>query len=229
MRTMQTVAACVLVLICVWGPDFSAQIPQPAGRRVLIVADELSIQFRSTPWTRELMSRIQRVLDGDDVVRVVLTGGARTVGVSADTAVGMGLVPRVIALAQPTSVDADELRLRSDRASTTVASALRSLSGAGEGPTIIVYFTEGYPAFVPQPIEFVQEALRLNATVYVMDPRGFSEAARQLDAKDWEAYVAATVGSLRTLARGTKGRTVFTRSEFDAVISGLTQTTQFSQ
>lgn len=226
---MRTVAGCVLVLICVWGADFSAQRQGQAGRQVLIVADELSIQFRSTPWTRELMSRILRVLDGDDSVRVVLTGGARTVGVSADTAVGMGLVPQAVALAQPTSADADELRLRSHRASAIVASALRSLSGPGDGPTIIVYLTEGYPAFVPQPMEFVQGALRLHAAVYVMDPRGFSEAASQLDAKDWEAYVAATVGSVRTLARRTNGRTVFTRSEFDAVISGLAPTTRSRQ
>ena len=228
MRSLQTVAACVLALTCAWGPAFSAQTPQ-AGRRILVVADELSLQFRSTPWTRELMSRLLRVLDDGDVVRVVLTGGARTVGVSAGTAVGMALVPQAVALAQPISADANELRLRSHRASSIVASALRSLSGAGEGPTTIVYFTEGYPAFVPQPIEFVQEALRLNAAVYVMDPRGFSEAASQLDAKDWEAYLAATLGSVRTLASRTKGRTVFTRSEFDAVISGLAQTTQLSQ
>ena len=77
MRSLQTVAACVLALTCAWGPAFSAQTPQ-AGRRILIVADELSLQFRSTPWTRELISRILRVLDGGDVVRVVLTGGAPT-------------------------------------------------------------------------------------------------------------------------------------------------------
>ena len=84
-----------------------------------------------------------------------------------------------------------------------------------------MYFTEGYPGFVPQPIEFVQAALRVNATVYVMDPRGFSEGAKQFDAKDWEAYVAATHGSVRTLASRTRGRVVFTRGEFDAFLSSL--------
>src|SRR5688572_21881952 len=111
MRSMRTVAACVLVLTCAWRAAYSAETPQ-AGRRILIVADELSLQFRSTPWTRELMSRILRVLDGGDVVRLVLTG-ARTVGASADTAVGMGLVPQAVAIAQPASADADEFRLRS--------------------------------------------------------------------------------------------------------------------
>jgi len=217
---MRTVAACVLVLTCAWRAAYSAETPQ-AGRRILIVADELSLQFRSTPWTRELMSRILRVLDGDDVVRLVLTGSARTVGVSAEPAVGMGLVPRAVAIAEPTSADAEELRLRSDRASSTVATALRSLSEAGAGPIIIVYFTEGYPAFVPQPLEFVEEALRVDATVYVIDPRGFSEAARQFDAKDWETYVSATHGSVRTLASRTRGRVLFTRGEFDAFLSGL--------
>ncbi len=174
------------------------------------------------------MSRILRVLDGGDVVRLVLTGGARTVGVSADTAVGMALVPQAVAIAEPTSADADELRLRSDRASATVAAALRSLSEAGGGPIIIVYFTEGYPAFVPQPIEFVEEASRVNATVYVMDPRGFSDAAKQIDAKDWEAYVAATHGSVKTLASRTRGRVVVTRGEFDAFLSSLADATRLN-
>ena len=222
---MRTVAACVLVLICASGSDFSAQGSQQARRRILIVADELSLQFRSTPWTRELTSRIQRVLDGSDVVRIVLTS-PRTVDVAADTAVGMALAPQIVGVSSSTSADADELRLRSNRASVTAAAALRSISETGVGPITIVYFTEGYPAFVPQPTEFVEEALRLNATVYVMDPRGFSDAAQQLDAKDWEAYLAATRGGGRTLASRTKGRTVFTRSEFDAVVSNLARTIQ---
>ena len=86
-----------------------------------------------------------------------------------------------------------------------------------------MYFTEGYPAFVPEPTEFIQEALRVNATIYAIDPRGFSEPDKQFDAKDWKGYVAATHGSVRTLASRTKGAAVFTPSEFDAVLSSLSQ------
>jgi hypothetical protein len=225
----RVVNACVLAVACASGAGLAAQAPEPS-RRVLIVVDELSIQLRSTPRGRDLLSHLLHALDGSgSAVHMVLTGGPRA-SVADPTlgkAVGKGLVPRAVASAQPTSADADELRVRSDHASSTVASALRSMSAAGSGPITIVYVTEGYPAFVAEPAAFLQEASRVKTTVYVVDPRGWSDpgpegkAVHQNDAKDWEAYVAATQPGVRTLAGRTAGAAVFTSGEFDAFLSSL--------
>jgi hypothetical protein len=203
-------------------------------RRILIVVDELSLQFRSTPRVRDQMRRMLRVLRRNgDLVGLTTTGRS---GVamplsanwdSLDSAVarviGEALAPRAIANARGDSEDAAELRARATVAFSTVVTALRSMAAGGSSPTIVVYFTEGYPALTPATSELVEEALRMKVMVYAIDPRGFGESdgTKPWDAKDWDAYIAATHPRVRALAGGLKGVTVFTRDEFDAFLSRL--------
>ena len=231
MSTMQSVLACLLVVASAWECGLDAQVQEPP-RRILIVVDEMSLQFRSTPRVRDQVRHVLEVLKGhSDLVALTSTGYSHvavplsTSWNTLDSAVsritGAALSPRAVASATATSEDAIELRLRAATAFSTAATALRSVSAVGSGPVTVVYFTEGYPSFAPEPDAFVQEALRVNATIYVIDPRGFSETARQFDAKDWEAYVAATQTSVRILAGRAKGRSVLTRDEFDEALSSL--------
>lgn len=237
MSAMQRVLACVLVFGFASGGGLAAQTPEPP-RRILIVADELSLQFRSTPRVRDQMRKTLQVLrrNGDLVgitstgrsgVAVPLSGNWDTLDSAVSRVLGEALSPRAVANATATSEDGAELRLRAATAFSTAATALRS--AAGSGPVTVVYFTEGYPPLVPEPTEFVQEALRVNATIYAVDPRGFSETDKQFDAKDWEAYVAATHSTIRRLASRTKGAAVFTRGEFDTTLATLTKAVPLTQ
>jgi hypothetical protein len=232
MSAMQRVLACVVTFGLASGCGLAAQAPEPP-LRILIVADELSLQFRSTPRVRDQMRHMLQVFrrngalvgitsTGHSRLALLISGNWDTLDSAVSRVLGEALSPRAIANATATSEDGDELRLRAATAFSTAATALRSASGSG--PVTVVYLTEGYPALVPEPSEFVQEALRVRATIYAIDPRGFSETDKQFDAKDWEAYVAATHSSVRTLASRTKGSAVFTRGEFDTTLSALAKT-----
>lgn len=209
---MGRIVACLLAsFVGLTAVSLAAQ-SAPAPRRMLIVVDELSLQFRSTPRMRDLISRTLAAAKArGDLATIVGTGRSGVdvplspIGSAHDSAVrrlvGQALPPRDIALTTAGSEEGAELRQRSGSAFSKATSALRSLSREA-GALMVVYFTEGYPAFAKEPGEFAQEAARLNATVHVIDPRGFSDADRQFDAKDWESYLAATQDSVRTLAGG---------------------------
>src|SRR5688572_30390061 len=71
MSAMRRAVACVAVLAFVAGKGFAAQAPP----RILIVADDLTLQFCSTPRVRELMRRALRVLRRDgNLVAIASTG-----------------------------------------------------------------------------------------------------------------------------------------------------------
>ncbi len=231
MSAMTRALASVLVGVLALGTGLAAQAPAPP-RRILIVADELSLQFRSTPRVRDQVWRTLQVLsrNGDLVgmrstgrsgVAMPLSANRSTLDSAVKRILGEALSPRAVAHATATSEDAVELRHRAVTAFSTATAALRSMAQSGSGPVVVAYFTEGYPSLVPESSVFVEEALRVNATIYAIDPRGFSETDKQFDAKDWEAYLAATRGSIRTLASQTRGEAIFTRAEFDALLSRL--------
>lgn len=229
MSALQRLAACALLVGLASATGLVAQEWLP--RRVLIVADTPSLQFRSTPRTRDLMSRTLGVLRRNgDLVGVAVTGSQGIVvpapaGWGAlDSAVtrvrGEAMSPWTVASATATSDDAAEIRRRSATSFSTITGALRAMSSTASSP-VIVFFTEGYPSLADESKAFVQEARRVNATVYVIDPRGWSVPERQFDRKEWELYLEATEPGVRALASATNGMIVSPRSGFDAFLVSL--------
>ena len=205
---------------------FAAQAPP----RILIVADDLTLQFCSTPRVRELMRRALRVLRRDgNLVAMASTGYSEVaVPLSADLigldsairkVAGGGLSSREVAGTKLRPEIDRELRHRAAVSFSTAATALRSIHAREPGAVIVLYFTDGYPASIPEPTELIEEARRTNATIYPVDPRAFDRPGPEC-VPDLDAYVAATRGSHWTLASQTNGSVVFTADDLDAVLLG---------
>jgi hypothetical protein len=234
MGDMQRIAACLLVLCVASGVDLYTQKGKEA-RHFLIAADDLHLQFSSTPRIRELIRRTIRLsLRDTDLVALVSTG-ASAINVPAtseldvvDSAVkrvtGQGLSPRAVLSAPEQSDVASELRGRANGTFSTVANALDAIASSPHNAIAVLYFSDGYLSGVtPEPTELIQSALRANAAIHTIDLRGLmgGQTVTTVTQTEWDAYVRATQNSLRTLAIQTRGTPVFTVSELDALLSRL--------
>jgi len=88
MGDMQRIAACLLLLCVASGVDLYTQKGKEA-RHFLIAADDLHLQFSSTPRIRELIRRTLRLsLRDADLVALVSTG-ASAINVPATSDLGV--------------------------------------------------------------------------------------------------------------------------------------------
>jgi hypothetical protein len=222
---MQRTAACVIVLALASGAGLAAQTS-----RILIVADLATLQFCSTPRVRDLMRHAVQVArrNGDRVaiastvldVSAPLSADWNRLDSTISRIVGMGMPSYDVVSAQLTSAAADELRQRAAVSSSKAADALRSIAAQGSGPVIVLYFTDGYPAFIPEPTELIEEARKLDARFVAIDPRGIDRPGPGC-VPNLDAYIAATRGSHRTLASQTNGSVVVAAGELDGALPGL--------
>jgi hypothetical protein len=134
--------------------------------------------------------------------------------------VGMGMSSHDVVGARLRSAVANELRHRAAVSSSRATAALRSIAAHGSGPVIVLYFTDGYPVFIPEPTELIEEARKLDARIFAIDPRGIDRPGPGC-APDLDAYIAATRGSHRTLASQTNGSVVVAAGELDVALPGL--------
>ncbi|HKE88440.1 MAG TPA: hypothetical protein VKB50_32005 [Vicinamibacterales bacterium] len=106
-----------------------------------------------------------------------------------------------------------------------VANAIDTIASSSPYPIAVLYFSDGYrEGITPEPRELIQSALRGHAPIYTFDPRGLTgEPPNTVSKEEWEAYIRATQGSLRTLAIQTGGALVLTIGELDSLLSRLAQ------
>jgi VWFA-related protein len=72
--------------------------------------------------------------------------------------------------------------------------------------------------------EVTQTAVRANAVIYTMDPRGVDAGADigdNLDPREWRSYVDRTQDTLRVLAAETGGEAIVNENEFDAALKRI--------
>jgi hypothetical protein len=241
MRAVPRIIGCLFALALACGADLAGQ-PSQAPQRILIVADDLTVQFCSTPRVRDLMRHAVQALrrDGDQIamvstglsgVAVPLSSDWNKLDIAISGVIGEALSPRAI-LGAPLTADVEaNLRRRATTSYSIVTKAIRSMPALpGQNPLIVLYFSDGYPGWLPKPLELIRQTQvsgsGFEATIYAIDPRGFEEAGPDCIAER-TAYIAATRGSLRTLAEGTNGSAVFTAGELDAVLLTLAKPASF--
>jgi hypothetical protein len=206
-----------------------------APRNFLVLVDDLHLDFRDTARIRNLIRETLRALIHDgDLVGMVSTGPSgvalpltpdQTVLEEAITRIaGTGLSPTHFMEAQQRGLDWEvELRYRANRTFSISAAAVRAVELGGNGPAIVLYFSNGYLfELVREPIDLIEATLPANAAIYAIDPR-FLVSVPSVTQADWEPYVSGTQDSLRILARRTGGRAVFTADEWDEAMALLKQ------
>jgi hypothetical protein len=198
-----------LALTVAFSVGVGGQAPaQP--RTFLLFFDDLHLDFQNTPRLRALAMRLVQPLlpEGDVIGRIT----------------GNGLRPREFLDARQGPDGIRELRRRAAIAFSTAISAINYMARAqGDRRFVILYFSSGYDAGLSgDSAELIKTANRANVAIYVIDPRGFSNAAAHgVDQADWDTYIAATQSSLRVLADRTQGMVVFNADDVDTVLSRL--------
>jgi hypothetical protein len=230
---MQRTIAYLLLLAVFSRAALHAQ-PVAEARNVLVVVDDLHLQFSNTPRLRELIRRILRLSIRDtDRVSLVSTGPstinlpptpypAEILGALSGV-IGGGLPPSAVLSAQQQPELASEVRNRATTAFFLVANAIDTIASSSPNPIAVFYFSDGYlDGITPEPRRLIQSALRGHASIYTFDLRTLTwETFNTVAKEEWEAYVQATQGSLHSLAIQTGGGTVITISELDALLSRL--------
>src|SRR5262245_22963220 len=199
----------LLLVVC----SCAALQAQPAAARtVLVVADDLHLQFSSTPRVRELIKRILRLSIRDtDLAALVSTAPSainlpptshlEDVLAALNGVIGGGLPPSAVLSAQQQPELASEVRNRATTAFSFVANAIDTIASSSTDPIAVLYFSDGYlEGITPEPRKLIQSAVRDHASIYTFDLRTLTAETPDTVAKEeLEAYVRATQGSLRTL------------------------------
>jgi len=215
-----------------------AEAQQPPGRVVLLIVDDLHLEFRSTPRLRELAARVVRpmiregnpcglVSTGTSGVSVAPTIDAAALDLAITRLVGNGLLPREI-LGPPFAANLEgELRARATAAFSTAADAINAAAASQPGrPLSVLYVSGGYDdGVVFEADRLVQSARRAKAGVNTIDLRSIvNPAAPQgVSQTDWDAHAAVMKGSLSALASQTQGVAAFTADDVDLLVSRITQ------
>jgi len=224
------IATLVSVLAC---PGVAS--PQDGRRALLLVVDDLHIEFRSTPGTRELMRKVLGMLfrEGDSVA--IISTGSSSVAVAPTSNVarltsglsritGGGLKPNQILDPQW----ADERLSRAKIAIAAARDAIRVVASRVAGPVVVLYFSGGYAeqSLAPDLAELASDAYRANATIYAFDSRLVGRPLSSPSAGNesaWESHLREARESLNGLAESTGGRLVSAAGEFDAARADIAQ------
>jgi hypothetical protein len=227
-------AALIPVSIAALVAGAGAQVPQP--RTVLVIVDELHLNFRDTPRIRRLTGELMRPLiasgdlcgivsTGTSDVSVTPTSDAAPLETAITRLVGSGLGADFILPARQQTDPGVERRERVTQAVSTAIDAVNALAARQGGrPFDVVYFSNGYDTRLsPVPMELTTAATRAGAAIHTIDLRGFSDAAapQGLSAAEWNAYLKASRDSLAAMASGTMGLHVSTAGDFQTLLTRL--------
>jgi len=225
---MSRIAILLLVLAVHAATAVNGQTPE-RPRVFLLVIDDLHLDFRETPRTRALLQQILATLAKDgDVWSVVSTGtSSLTLAPTADLAAVRAAVRRMTGNALTTNTRlgvaaAAEHRRRAEVTYQTAADAISPIAAVpNRGALTVLYVSGGYDTRVAAPPSAVVEAAtRVQARVIPIFtwPWWSPDPAAGVPFDKWQAYVAATQDSLRTLATETSGFAVLTPSDLEPAL-----------
>jgi hypothetical protein len=229
MRAIFSLVAIIAVAV----NGLMAQAPAP--RAFLLLVDDLHLDFRNTPRTRQLMKDVFGRLARDGDVWAVATTGTSSISIppTTDLAALQGAVMRVTGNALKPSERvaplgpnaAAEPQHRADISFSTAAAALDRLAAKAPGASLtVLYISEGYDTRRITGLQTVVDAAsRARATVFVIKPWIVIEAlSAGVPDTEWRAYLEATEASLQTLARETGGVAVVSQDDLEPALQRLT-------
>jgi hypothetical protein len=218
----------MLALLC--AAVTAAQPPMPT---TLLVVDDLHLDFRMTPRTRQLVAgAFQELLKANTRVAIIstsdhvpITGPTTESNVldgAAKQVVGQALKPSEIFL--PPQQSNAEMDHRAQKAFASTSRALASVAGnAAGGKVSVIYFSAGYLSGVVSPPEdLVASSLRLNAPVNTVDVFEIFAASSGNAGLDMTVHQLGPHQSLITLADRTHGTRVQTADEFEGLLTRIT-------
>jgi hypothetical protein len=235
MKTALT-AIALLATVSAVGHSTRAQTPP---RTVLLIADDLHLDFRATPQVRALTARVLQALASDAAREALASTGTSQIFIAPTTEaaslefasrslVGNSLTFSQIVARRQQPVWQMELRYRAGKALESAADAITRVASGQNGQSFaVVYISNGDVAGdIPERRALIQTAVRSNAVVYAIDPRGLSntEPPQGIDQVVWEAFLEETYSALAALAAQTNGTVAVTASEVDALLARLAKT-----
>ena len=229
--TLRRFAVLVPLLALPYADVMTAQeVATP--RTILIVVDDLHLDFRHTPQLRTLVGQLLRsFVRGIDRADIITTGASASLPTQTRDAptreaavarlVGTALRPTDIFATPQASGPSDETAHRALITFTTTARALDALAAdPGPAPVHVLFVSTGFlVGETPEREALIAAARRVSATLHTIDPRAFSDPTRpaQVTAAAWEAYLTTTRESLRHMAGETGGMAVFTMDDLAAL------------
>jgi len=233
---MKRALTAIALLTTVTAPALNAQA-QSAQKTVLLIADELNLDFRATPQVRALTARVLQALASDAARGALASTGTSQIFIAPTTdpaaldaanrqLVGTSFhVQEILARRQEPIFDS-ELRYRAAKALASAADAITRVAAGQNGQSFpVVYISNGDVAGdIPERTALIQTAVRANAVVYAIDPRGLSEPTQGIDQAAWAAWLKETQNALAALAGQTKGAVAVNATEVDTLLARLAKT-----
>jgi hypothetical protein len=218
------------VIVATSGSGLVAQEPPP--RAFLLFIDDLHLDFRQTPRTRQLMKNVfARLARQGDTWSVVTTGtSSLRIQATSDLAGLAGTISRVTGNAlKPAELIAPaagmngtpETQHRADVSFRVGIEALQQFAAARPGASLtVLYVTDGYDTRRVTGLQSLIDAAKgARATLLVIKPWTVVDGlAAGVPEAEWRAYVEATHTSLRTLAEETGGSVVFSAGDLDPAL-----------
>jgi hypothetical protein len=238
------VAAVALGMLSASG--LSAQQPAGTGPAFVLFVDDLHIDFRETPPTRELVKRVAAAVELDGNLVGIVTTGTSSVSerLTADRQrlalamlriTGGALRPEQLLNASQTVQGQSEIRHRIQIALATALDVVTNLRQ--NRPAAVIYIGNGYQAPPDSRAtaagddlrrelgELIRAADSSGIAVHTLWTRGLIAASVQVpDSDEWRRYLAATREGLRILAENTGGVAVADSADLDIALQRITET-----
>lgn len=197
---------------------------QDGRRAFLLVVDDLHLDFRATPRTRELIRKVLNLLrkEGDSVAIISTGPSSVAVGPTSNLArltAGLSHITgdslKANQIADPQW--AEERLSRARSAIATVRDAIGVVASRTSGPVVVLYFSNGYAeqSAAADLAELASDAYRANATIYAFDLRMVGDSVPQ---------PSAAAESLNSLAESTGGQLVSSVGGFDSALAEIART-----
>jgi hypothetical protein len=227
--------ATIALAMTALAPMTSAQQPAQPDRAFLFVIDDVQLDFRSTPRTRDLLKRLLAILREGDVAAVVSSGYSsiaerptsdkKRVATAIQQVTGGGLRPNEILAAVTPGGDDEELRRRSHVSLATSYDAFRNFARVRAGRRVVIFVSSGFP-LPTDSREQLQDVIRVandaGAPIYAFSVRDLvAQPLPQPDSDVWYRYVSDSRDTLRMLAAGTGGLMAVNETEFEYAVNQL--------
>ena len=192
-------------------------------RVFLLFVDDLHLDFRQTPRTRQFMKDLIARLGRDGDVWSVVTSGPSSISIPPTT--DRDTVRAAVSRVTGNSLKIDDQRPgtspeRQNRATVAyqiAADAIARLAAVpNRGPLTVLYISGGYDTrAVTPPSAVVAAAVRVDARIIPIWPWTLNPVELGVAPDVWDAYVAATQEALRILATETSGMAVLTPADLE--------------